>query len=90
MLSKLTSRKFWVCAAAFLASLGTSIAALRSDVELVAAIGIICSVCSAAIYAAAEAYVDSNRKLEIVGRYDDDRSDLADDTAIIEDDEVIE
>ena len=76
-MSKLTSRKFWLCAAAFLASLGTSITALRSDNEIVATIGIICTIGSAAVYAAAEAYVDANRNIDIINRYDDDRSDAA-------------
>lgn len=53
-----TSRKFIICAAAFLGSLGTSIAALHTDNEKVATFGIICAVLSAAIYAAVEAYVD--------------------------------
>lgn len=74
---KLTSRKFWICAAAFLASLGTSIASLHTGNQIVATIGIICTFGSAAIYAAAEAYVDANKGMEIVGRDDDDRSDAA-------------
>lgn len=53
-----TSRKFILCCAAFLGSLGTSIAALHTDNEKVAAFGIVCAVLSAAIYAAVEAYVD--------------------------------
>ena len=44
--------------AAFLASIGTSIGALATNNEAVAAIGIICAMLSAAIYASAEAYVD--------------------------------
>ena len=44
--------------AAFLASIGTSIGAFATSNELVAAVGIVCAVLSAAIYAAAEAYVD--------------------------------
>lgn len=58
MIKKLTSRKFWLCAAAFLGSIGTSIAGLHSDNEAIAAIGIVCAVISAAIYSAAEAYID--------------------------------
>lgn len=61
MKNKLTSRKFWIMAAAFLGSLGTSIAGLSSDNTPVAIAGIICSMFSAAIYAAAEAAVDVNR-----------------------------
>lgn len=63
---KLTSRKFWICAAAFLASLGTSITALHSNNEIVAIIGIICTFGSAAIYAAAEAYVDAKQTPDII------------------------
>lgn len=57
-MKKLKSRKFWICVAAFLASVGTSIAGLRSDNEVVVAIGTICTIASAAIYAFAEAWVD--------------------------------
>ena len=57
-MSKLKSRKFWICVAAFLASIGTSIAGLRSDNEVVVAIGTICTIASAGIYAFAEAWVD--------------------------------
>lgn len=53
-----TSRKFLICAAAFLGSIGTSIAALNSDNQVVASVGIVCAIISAAIYAAVEAYVD--------------------------------
>ena len=49
MASKLTSRKFWMAAAAALASIGGSIAGLA---------GVFCTMASCAIYAAAEAYVD--------------------------------
>ena len=76
-MSKLTSRKFWICVAAFLASLGTSIAGLHSDNSIVASIGIICTIASAAVYATVEAYVDANRTYETVVRDDDDRSDVA-------------
>ena len=60
-LNKISSRKFWVAIAAFLASIGTSIGALASDNEIIAAIGIICAVFSAAIYSAIEAWVDTAR-----------------------------
>ena len=55
---KLLSRKFWLCAAAFLGSIGTSIAGIKTDSNVVVATGIICAVLSSAIYAACEAYVD--------------------------------
>ena len=58
MNSKLTSRKFWICVAAFLASIATSIAGLASSNTTVAAIGTICGILSAAIYAFCEAWVD--------------------------------
>lgn len=56
--SKLSSRKFWMAAAAFLASIGASISALATNNEIVASVGIVCVVLSAAIYGAVEAYVD--------------------------------
>lgn len=57
-MQKLTSRKFWICAAAFLASLGTGISGLAAGNEKLATTGAICMVISGAIYAACEAYVD--------------------------------
>ncbi len=57
-MEKLKSRKFWICVAAFLASLGMSIAGLRSDNEIVAAIGTISTILATAIYAFCEAWVD--------------------------------
>ena len=59
--SKLGSRKFWMAVAAFLASIGTSIGAFATNNEIVAAVGIVCAMLSAAIYAAVEAYVDGQR-----------------------------
>lgn len=59
MRTKITSRKLWLSIAAFLGSIGTSIAGLMTDNTTVAAVGIICGMLSAAIYAAAEAYVDA-------------------------------
>ena len=58
MLEKLTSRKFLISSAAFLASLGTGIVGLANGNESVAIAGGICTVLSGAIYAACEAYVD--------------------------------
>lgn len=55
---KLTSRKFWISVAAMLGSIATSIAGLAVSNDTVTAIGMVCGVVSAAIYAAAEAYVD--------------------------------
>lgn len=60
MRSKLTSRKFWVCVAAALASIGTSIAGIATKSSSVAVAGAVCTVISSAIYAFCEAWVDSN------------------------------
>ena len=57
-MSKLTSRKFWICVAAFLASIATSIAGITTDNQTILIIGTVCGILSAAIYSAAEAYVD--------------------------------
>lgn len=58
-MEKLTSRKFWICVAAMLASIATSIAGIHSNNATVIAIGTICGIVSAAIYAFCEAWVDS-------------------------------
>lgn len=55
---KLSSRKFWICVAAFLGSVSTSIAGYQTGNETLAAVGMVCATISAAIYAAVEAYVD--------------------------------
>lgn len=57
-MSKFLSRKFLVSVAAFLASLGGSIAGFAAGEPLIATAGLICTAVSAAIYAAVEAYVD--------------------------------
>lgn len=57
-MNKLTSRKFWISVAAFLASIATSIAGLAIAEPTIATAGVICGVVSCAIYAACEAYVD--------------------------------
>ena len=57
-MEKLTSRKFWICVAAFLASVATSIAGITTDNQTVLIIGTICGILSAAIYAFCEAWVD--------------------------------
>lgn len=56
---KLSSRKLWMAIAAFLASFAMSIAGLTTANSTVTSIGIVCGMLSAAIYAAAEAYVDA-------------------------------
>lgn len=58
MRDKLTSRKFWICVAAGLASLGTGISGIVVGNQTLAIIGSICTVVSAAIYAFCEAWVD--------------------------------
>ncbi|WP_329738105.1 hypothetical protein [Collinsella sp. CM84Y_54] len=58
---KLTSRKFWLCTAAFLGSVAASIAGITTNNQTVAIIGTVCGVVSAAIYAAAEQAVDAAR-----------------------------
>lgn len=57
-MNKLTSRKFWICVAAFLASIATSIAGLCTSNQYVAVVGTVCGIISAAIYAFCEAWVD--------------------------------
>ncbi len=69
IVKKLTSRKFWLCAAAFLGSVAASIAGIATDNQTVAAIGTVCGVASAAIYAAAEQAVDAAR-LKAGGKHD--------------------
>lgn len=56
---KLSSRKFWISVAAFLGSLGTGIAGIATENQIIATAGIICAALSAAIYAACETYVDA-------------------------------
>lgn len=56
---KLTSRKFWVCVAAFLGSVATSIAGICTSNQTVLIIGTVCGILSAAIYAFCEAWVDA-------------------------------
>lgn len=59
LISKLSSRKFWMAVAAFLGSIGGTCAGLASGNEALATAGVICTALSAAIYMAAEAYVDA-------------------------------
>ena len=58
-MNKLLSRKFILSLAAFLGSIGTSIVGLRVENDTIATVGIICTVLSAAIYSATEAYIDA-------------------------------
>lgn len=57
--SKLSSRKFWICVAAFLGSIATSISGIVTDNQTITIIGTVCGIVSAAIYAFCEAWVDS-------------------------------
>lgn len=58
-MDKLTSRKFWICVAAFLGSIATSISGIVTENQTVTIIGTVCGIISAAIYAFCEAWVDS-------------------------------
>lgn len=53
------SRKFWICVAAALASLGTGITGIAIGNQTIAMVGAICTVVSASIYAFCEAWVDA-------------------------------
>lgn len=57
-MNKLKSRKFWICVAAFLASIATSISGITASNETVTIIGTVCGILAAAIYAFCEAWVD--------------------------------
>lgn len=57
--SKLSSRKWWLCVAAALASLGTGISGLIQGNDKLALAGGILLVISSSIYAFCEAWVDS-------------------------------
>lgn len=57
-MEKLKSRKFWICIAAMLASISTSIAGITTENQTVIIIGIVCSVVSSAIYSFCEAAID--------------------------------
>ena len=58
-MDKLTSRKFWICVAAFLGSIATSISGIVTENQTIIIIGTVCGIASAAIYAFCEAWVDS-------------------------------
>lgn len=59
ILNRLTSRKFWISIAAFLGSIGGSVTGIAIGNEMLTTVGMICTALSAAIYVAAEAYVDA-------------------------------
>lgn len=58
ILTKLSSRKFWVAIAAALASIGASVGGIATGNDEVAKFGIVCLIVSQAIYSFCEAYVD--------------------------------
>ena len=71
------SRKFWICVAAFLGSVATSISGIQMGNETLTMVGTVCGVFSAAIYAAAEAYVDAkavNSSLEVLEDTDNEQN----------------
>ena len=83
MKDKLTSRKFWLCVAAFLGSVATSIVGLKTDNQVVVIIGTVAGILSAAIYAFCEAWVDSKSatrsSIVMVSDKDGKASDLGED-----------
>ena len=60
MKEKLTSRKFWLCVAAFLGSVAASVSGIVTDNKYVTTIGIVAGILSAAIYSFCEAWVDAS------------------------------
>lgn len=76
MKSKLTSRKFWICVAAALASLGTGISGIVVGNQTLAIAGSICTVISAAIYAFCEAWVDQKAVDDIEIHYVNDEEEV--------------
>lgn len=58
MKNKLMSRKFWICVAAFLGSIATSISGIASDNQTVIIIGTVSGILSCAIYSFCEAWID--------------------------------
>lgn len=75
-MDKLKSRKFWMAVAAFLASIGATIAGLTTESKAITVTGIICTMLSSAIYAAAEAYTDGNRPIDDTKREIDIDKDI--------------
>lgn len=65
MKNKLTSRKFWLCAAAFLSAAASALSGAATGNDTLIAIGAVCSMLSAGIYAACEAYVDAAAAREV-------------------------
>lgn len=68
---KITSRKFWLSVAAFLGSIAVSVSGIVTGEKWVTITGTVCGILSAAIYSAAEAYVDGANKYIILEEEDD-------------------
>ena len=71
-MDKLKIRKFWLCVAAFLGSVATSIAGLYTDNQTIVVLGTVCGILSAAIYAFCEAWVDGKAVDATIYQIDDD------------------
>ena len=65
--TKLTSRKFWISVASFLASVGTAIGGMVTDNEVLAIVGVVCGAVATAIYTVVEGIVDASHKTPSVG-----------------------
>lgn len=63
-MKKLQSRKFWICVASALASLGAGLSGIIAGNETLTIVGSICMVVSSSIYAFCEAWCDSANKGE--------------------------
>lgn len=74
MSEKLTSRKFWICVASALASLGTGISGIVVGNEKLAIAGAILTVISSSIYAFCESWIDG----KAVGQNDKEDLPFAD------------
>ena len=75
---KLSSRKFWICVAAMLGSIAASISGIVTENQTIIAIGTICGIASAAIYAFCEAWVDGKavtKSIEIIKDVDDEEGE---------------
>ena len=70
MKSKLTSRKFWISIASFLASVGTAIGGMVTDNEILAVVGVVCGALATAIYTIVEGVVDASHKVPSVNGSD--------------------
>lgn len=71
-MGKLKSRKFWLCVAAFLGSVATSIAGLYTDNQTIVVLGTVCGILSAAIYSFCEAWIDGKAVDATIYQIDDD------------------